>query len=120
MKKLLIGLTLLTSVSAFAETTDLRSAKNISCQSNGLGSFYLANLDSKDPKIVSATDKFIVINRIQKNSISFSYRDYAGYTYKIILDKVVNHEDESNNLYTKLSGVFINGHIENAIECKVD
>ncbi|MBK9323897.1 MAG: hypothetical protein IPM97_13310 [Bdellovibrionaceae bacterium] len=119
MKKLIFGLTFVMSLSAVAETTDLRLAKSISCQSNGLGNFYLANLDS-NPTIVSSTTKFIKITSKQKNSINFSYRDYAGYNFKIVLDKVVTHEDESRHLYKKLSGVLVNGDIESSIECVVE
>lgn len=119
MKKLVVGLMLLTSLSAVAETTDLRLAKNISCQSSGLGSFFLSSLDS-NPTITSATKKYITVTSKRKNSINFSYRDYAGYNFKIILDKVVVHEDESNHLYRKLSGVFVNGDIKSPIECVVE
>jgi hypothetical protein len=116
MKALIIGLTLFTSISTFAETVDLRSANSISCQSDGLGSFYLANLQS-NPIIVSSTAKNIKLTGRAKNSINFSYSDYKGYNFKMIFNKIVKHEDESGHLYNKLSGVFVNGDTQTAIEC---
>jgi hypothetical protein len=116
MKTLIIGLTLFTSISTFAETVDLRFANSISCQSDGLGSFYLTNLQS-NPIIVSSTTKNIKLTGRTKNSISFSYSDYKGYNFKMIFNKIVKHEDESGYLYNKLSGVFVNGDTQNAIEC---
>lgn len=116
MKTILLGLALMTSFSVFAETVDLRQATSISCQSEGLGSFYLANLDSK-PVIVSATTKNIKITTLSKNSIGFSYRDFKGYNFKLVFNKVVPHEDGSGHIYKKLSGVFVNGDIESAVEC---
>ena len=116
MKALIIGLTLFTSMSTYAETVDLRLANTISCQSDGLGSFYLTNLQS-NPIIVSSTTKNIKLTTRAKNAISFSYSDYKGYNFKIIFNKIIRHEDESGQLYNKLSGVFVNGDTQTAIEC---
>jgi|GEM_PF-1270201 len=116
MKALIIGLTLLTSFSVLAETLDLRTATTISCQSEGLGSFHLANLQSK-AVIIAATSKNIKITERTKNSIGFTYKDFKGYNFKMVFDKIVQHEDGSGNLYIKLSGAFVNGDIESPIEC---
>lgn len=119
MKTMIILATLLGAANSFAGTIDIREADSISCQSESLGRFYLTNLKSR-PVIISATTKNIVITAKKKNSIAFSYRDFKGYNFQLVLSKTVAHEDGSGHQYDAVAGTFINGDIESQVECVID
>lgn len=107
--------------SAFATSSklDLTKAENIMCRSNALGNFYLANLKS-NPHYFASTKKAIVVEKTTKSTLTFRYRDYEGYRFKLVLKSSVEHEDVDGSRYVAFRGNFVNGDIESSIECLID
>lgn len=122
MKAILLAVSTLMVFSVQAEistTLDLTQANTVICNSDGIGSFSLRNLQTKNPSFNRTRMNPIKIEKVANNSITFKYKE-ASLRYKLLLTKAVIHQDVDNSRYIAHKGVLINGDIESPVECIVD